>query len=196
MATSGGRARPRYRWAVKAYDSLYRLLHGLDSPASAVGPVLRVEIRRIWRPRTLPDGTRLAPGDRIGILHLDNAHVAALHVDGRSPLALGLEFRRRLMDSLHVLAAQAAPGGPLAGVRAFAAVTIFHRGLSRLGFVSEPDSAPWARLVAAYQRALLASLHPAGHLRFHRAAYPRACRLWLTRDVLVARYGRAPLAAR
>ncbi len=52
------------------------------------------------------------------------------------------------------------------------------------------DNAPaWPRLVAAYQRALLASLHPAGRVRLRGAAYQRARRLWISRENLLARYG-------
>jgi hypothetical protein len=189
MATSAGPARPRYRWAVIAYDWLYRLCHGLGSPASAVGPVLRLELRRLHRARRLPDGTRLEIGDRVGVLHLNNEHVATLHLNGSSPLAVGLEFRRRLITSLRALAALAAEDGPLADVRAFEATTIFHRGLTRLGFLVEADGLRWPGLVATYQRALLASVHPAGALRFHGAEYRRARRLWLTRHVLLRRYG-------
>lgn len=188
MSTSSGPARPPYRWAVIAYDWLYRLHHGLGSPASAVGPVLRLELRTLRRPHRLPDGTPLAPGDRIGVLHLNNEHVSTLHLNGSSPLAVGLEFRRRLITSLRALAALAADDGPLADVRAFEATTIFHRGLSRLGFMVDADGLRWPGLVATYQRALLASIHPAGALRFQGAEYRRARRLWLTRQALLSRY--------
>jgi hypothetical protein len=151
--------------------------------------VLRLELRTLRRAYRLPDGTLLAPGDRIGVLHLNNEHVATLHLNGSSPLAVGLEFRRRLMTSLEALAALAAEDGPLADVRAFEATTIFHRGLSRLGFMVDADGLRWPRLVAAYQRALLASIHPAGALRFQGAEYRRARRLWLTRHALLGRYG-------
>ncbi len=191
MATSGGPARPSYRWAVIAYDWLYRLCHGLGSPASAVGPVLRLEVRRLRRRHRLPDGTLLKPGDRVGVLHLNNEHVATLHLNGSSPLAVGLEFRRRLIASLEVLADLAADHGPLADVTAFEATTIFHRGLARLGFLPDADGVRWPKLVAAYQRALMASVHPAGALRFHGAEYRRAARLWLTRRALLERYGRS-----
>jgi hypothetical protein len=188
MATSRRPARPPYRWAVIAYDWLYRLWHGLESPASAVGPVLRLEVRRLRRAHRLPDGTTLASGDRVGVLHLNNEHVAALHLNGSSPLAVGLEFRRRLIASLEALAALADEHGPLADVQAFEATTIFHRGLARLGFLVDADGLRWPRLVATYQRALLASVHPAGALRFQGAEYRRARRLWLTRHALLRRY--------
>src|SRR5437870_5662099 len=153
-----------------------------------VGPALCVEVRRSRRARRLPDGTRVALGDRIGVFHVNNARIAAVHVNGQPPLATGLEFRRWFVASLHELAQLAADGGPLADVRAFSAITIFHRGLSRLGFRAERNGIVWPGLTAAYQRALMASLHPAGPFRVWRATHARARRLWMTRAELLSRY--------
>lgn len=184
-------SRPWYRWGVLVYDRGYRLLHHLDTPASEVRPALRIEIRRCGRAKTLPDGTRLSRGDPIGVIHLNNARIAALHQDGLRPSAVGLEFRRQLLASLGALAALASPGRPLAAVPAFVATTIFHQLLARLGFEPESDGRVWPRLVAVYQRALLASVHPAGSIRLRRSTYRRARRLWLSRTTLLARYGDA-----
>lgn len=189
---AGTAGRPAYRWAVALYDRAYCWLHRLDRPESEAGPALRVEIRRCHRARILPDGTRLHPGDRVAILHLDNARITALHLRGRSPLAVGLEFRRHLVASLRRLAALAADGQRLGEVRAFTATTIFHTGLARLGFSVEPRRPAWSRLVAAYQRALLASIHPAGGHRPGRITSHRARRLWLSRQALLARYLQRP----
>jgi hypothetical protein len=179
----------RFRWAVLAYDRLYRLLHGLDTAASEVGPAVRIEVRRSHR-TLLAGGTTIRFGDRIGVLHLNNAVMAALHADGRAPIAVGLEFRRQLVGSLHELARLAGPRGRLKDVKAFSATTIFfHRGFRRLGFAPEDDAPAWPRLVAGYQRALLASLHPAGPVRLRRASCGRARRLWISRETLLARYG-------
>lgn len=183
--------RPAYRWVVVLYDRAYRWVHGLDRPAAQVGAAIRVEIRRTRRARTLADGARLLPGDRVGLLHLNNSRIAAIHVDSRSPLSVGLEFRRQLVVSLHTLATLAADDGPLGDVAAFSATTIFHDGLARLGFAAEPNAPAWPRMVAAYQRALLVSIHPAGALRVSRATYREARRLWLSRRALLARYNRA-----
>lgn len=155
-----------------------------------MGPAIRVEVGRCRHARTLPDGTRLRRGDRIGMLHLNNESVAALHVDGLQPHSAALHFRRQFVASLRALAALVEPPGPLSDVRAFAATTIFHRGMPRLGFQPEQNGLLWPGLVAAYQRALLASLHPDGALRLERASFPDARRLWLTRDELLARFGR------
>jgi hypothetical protein len=189
--TPGGRARLFYRWAVVFYDRAYRWAHGLDRPHSEIGSAFCLEIRRSRRARELCGGTPIRRGERIGILHLNNERIAALHGNGLSPLAVGLEFRRRLIASLRTLAALA-ESGALKDVQAFAATTIFHQGLARLGFQPELGGPAWPRLVAAYQRALLASVHPAGPRRLRRTPYHRARRLWISRATLRERYRPAP----
>ena len=182
------RPHPVMRRVLIVWDGIYRFVHGLDRPASEVGPALRVTTRIVRRPWTLPDGTHVGAGDRLGAIHLNNERVSALHVDGLTPLAVGLEFRRQLVASLHALATLAASGQPLADVVAFEAVTIFYQGLMRLGFVAEPEGLCWPRFVAVYQRTLLASLHPAGAVRLKRRTYQEARRLWLSRSTLLQRY--------
>lgn len=184
----------RPRWAVALYDRVYRVLHGLDRPESVVGPILRIEVcRSCWRV-TLADGTAVRPGDRVGDLHINNDAIGALHADGASPMAVGLEFRRQLLASLQVLATLCRAGARFQDLRAYTATTIFHAGLlRRLGFEVEPGALLCPRIVAAYQRALLALLHPGGLPRCAESHYRVAHRLWISRQALVARY--APAAA-
>lgn len=184
-----GTLTPPYRWLVGSYDRVYRFLHSLDSSASEVGPAARIEVRRSHRTLHLADGTTIRRGDLIGVLHLNNDRVVALHAAVLPPIAVGLEFRRQLLASLHALARLAGPGGRLRDVRAFAATTIFfHQWLRRLGFEADRDGLAWPGLVAAYQHALLASLRPAGPVRRGGATYRHAQRLWISREKLLARY--------
>lgn len=185
-----GRLSPPSRWLVAFYDRAYRFLHGLDTSASEVGPAVRIGIRRSHRTRHLADGTTIRLGDRIGVLHLNNDRVMALHSAGVPPIALGLEFRRQLLVSLHALARLTGAGGRLSDVRAFEVTTIFfHRWLSRLGFQADRDGLAWPGLVAAYQRALRAYLRPASPIRHGRATGRRAQRLWISHEALLARHG-------
>lgn len=184
-----GTSRPRYHWAVAVYDRVYRFWHGLDRPCSEVPPLLRVEVRRNPRSLRLGDGTLIRRGDRIGVLHLDNEHIGALHINGPTPWAVGLEFKRLMLDSLGTLAALTEDGGRLHGVRAFVATTIFHHALRRFGVEVEPDALTWPGLTAAYQRRLLASLHPDGGFRLEGLAALRAERLWISTARLVALHG-------
>ena len=178
--------------ALSVYDRVYRFWYRLDSPAAAVPPLLLVEIRRNYRWRTLGDGTTVPRFGRIGVLHLNNERVAALHAGRPSPLAVGFEFRRQFLASLETLARLSAPGGRLAGVCAFTAVTIFHHALVRAGFGIEPGGLVWRASAGAYQRALLASLHPSGNSRLVGLGAARAERLWITREELLTRYGPEP----
>jgi YkoP domain len=181
------------RWLVAPYDRVYRFLHNLDSAASEVGPAVRVEVRRSHRTLRLADRTTIRRGDRIGVLHLNNGRVVALHAAGLPPIAVGLEFRRQLRASLHALARRACPEGGLSDVRAFEATTIlFHQGLRRLGFEPDPVGLAWPGFVTRYQRALLASLRPAGPVRLGGTTYRRAQRLWISREKLLTHYGPSP----
>jgi hypothetical protein len=182
-------ARQPLRLVIASYDRLYRVWHGLDRPGAAIAPLLRLEIRRCRRPRRLTDGTTLVRGAPVGMLHLWNERVAALHGDGWRPLEIGLEFRRLLRESLRQLAHETTPGGPLEALSAFSAVTIFHRGLGRLGFERDPRPLWLPRLTGVYQRALLASLHPGGIARLAALHHRRAARLWISRARLRDLYG-------
>src|SRR6266446_4453202 len=141
------------RAAIPAYDWLYRVAHRLNAPVSEVGPVLRVEIRRSRWSLRLSDGTAIRRGDPVGFLHLNNDRVVALHSDGLSPISVGLEFRRRLIDSLLALAELAGTDGRLAQAdRAVRrrpspqALTAAPRPTSRTGYASRPDAKPRLRV--------------------------------------------------
>ena len=110
---------PWYHGAVALYDRGYRFLHGLDRPEAQAGPLLSVERRCMARVLRLADGTLLRQGDRVGVLHVNNARALALHTDGLGPAAVGFEFRRLFMASLRALAARAADGGPWASLTAY-----------------------------------------------------------------------------
>jgi YkoP domain len=184
---------PWYRRAVAAYDRSYRLLHGLDRPAARIGPVLRVQRGRLWRPLRLADGTVLRRGAPIGVLHLNNELALALYGNGRDPGVIGFEFRRLVLSSLRALAIQAADGGPLARVQAYSVTTLFHHRLPLLGFAPAPGDPSLCRpLVSRYERALLSSLHPAGLARLRRRARGEARRLWIARQDVLARFGMIP----
>jgi YkoP domain len=183
-----------YRWPLARYDRAYRWAHGLDPCAARIGPIIRLEQQRQRGEAILSDGTAVRRGDLIGVIHLDNAAVAALHAGGRNPQAIGLEFRRQLVTSLRELAVLASHGGPLSHLNAFAATTIF-LGLRRLGF--ERTRGPiFPRLVGAYQRALLSWLHPAGRSRSDLGGHPSAQRLAISRQELILRYAQPDIAIR
>ncbi len=134
------------------------------------------------------DGTVVRRGDPIGVIHLNNERVVTLHTDGLEPGAIGFRFRRQFVASLRELTRLAAPGGSLADVRAFTATTILHHGLGRLGFEPAREGSGGSAIAGAYQRALLASLRPAGSARLDASVRRRARQLWMSREALRARF--------
>ncbi len=183
--------RPPFRWAVRLYDRLCRRLHGLDQPSARVGPVLCLEIHRSRKSRTLPDGTAVRRGDRIAILHLNNAGLARLHARAPSPKAGGIGLRREFLASLAELARLAAPACALSEVRAYRITTILTAGLPRLGFAAERFGVLLPRWSAACQRYLFSALHPGTPPRLGGRTYRRAVRFWLSREALLRHHGPA-----
>lgn len=183
--------RPLYRWAIVTYDRLYRAWHGLAQPASEVGVALRIELRRSSHPVQLRDGTVVRRGDSIGVLHLNNDRVATLGAS-RTSIAAGLELRRHLVASLHVLAERCRTDRQFACIHAFSATTIYYRGLNGLGFEEGSDWLWWPRLVGAYQHSLSAVLRRQSGRLGRGAERRNAKRLWLSRTTLIDRYGSLP----
>ena len=133
------------------------------------------------------DGTVVRRGDPIGVIHLNNERVVSLHANRLRGQTTGLEFRRQFLASLRELATLS-DLGPRAGVRAFTATTILHHALGRLGFEPARGSSRGSALIGAYQRALLASLRPAGRARLDASVRRHARQLWLSREALLVRF--------
>jgi YkoP domain len=122
-------------------DRVYRSLWGSTGRGRKLAQHCASGYERTRREVTLRDGTRIR-GDLVGVLHLNNPRLTAIHLEGRGLLTVGLEFHRWLIAALGELARLAAVAGPLAQVRAFTAITISHRGLVRLGFRVEAAASP------------------------------------------------------
>jgi len=175
---------------VRGCDLAYRWLHGLTDPAAAVGPAVRVAVSRYRGPTvTLADGTEVRRSDRIGVIHLNNEQIARLHGDGSETPTAGLKLRRGFVASLRELARQVVETQRYTGVKAFMTQTIYHKPTGQVGFEILPiPSSTWSRIVAAYERALLASYHPLGRHRTRRLRPRQARAIWISRSALVRRY--------
>ncbi len=173
------------------YDVAYRWLFGLTDSAAEVGPALRVQVVRYrGHAVALADGTEVRPGDTVGILHLHNERVAWFHGDGSDTPTAGLKFRRAFVASLRELARRIVESERYVDVKAFMAETIFHQGTQRAGFEILPlGSSAWGRLVAAYERALLARYHPRGRRMASRTRFSEARAIWISPNELLRRYG-------
>jgi len=173
-----------------AYDTAYRWIHGLSGPEAEVGPIMRLRMTRYrGQPFTLADGTPIRRGDLIGEIHLNNERVAALHDGGRRSRRAGLAARRAFQASLVALAERVGGTPRYGALNAFTAATIFYRAAERLGFEVRPFPRPrLGRLVAAFQRRLLAHFHPLGRRRPGRRRFAEARQIWISRDELLRRY--------
>jgi hypothetical protein len=100
-------------------------------------------------------------------------------------------LRRAFVASLTELARRVRETDRYAGVKAFTAQTILYPGTSRAGFeVRGLGSGGWSRLVAAYERNLLARYHPLGRRGADRARFADARAIWISRTALLRRYAR------
>jgi hypothetical protein len=185
--------RPLGPWAA-LYERLYARLHGLHDLPGGDRSCVRFAVTRHRGPAVrLADGTVVARGDRVVVLHLHNASLGGLGQDGLSAAQAGLAFRRLLRESLALLATRAVTDPRFADLRAVGGLTYRWRGSRRFGFAaSPPRSRAWARVVAAHQQRLTRRHGAPSRVEARsRAADGRreARWIWLSRAELVARYG-------
>ncbi len=178
----------------RLYDGCYGWVHGLRNLPVGDRAYLRLSAARYRRrPIRLPDGTRLAPGQRVVWLHLHNETLAFMVRALVEPGRTGLAFRRALVESLEALAVLLETDPALVEVRAIGALTTFWQGSQRFGFGVFPVWPRWwARVVAAYQLSLTRQLgSPRAVWPPRRWAKGRAeARLiWISAEALRRRYG-------
>ncbi len=175
-----------WRW----YDKAYRWFHGVEDLPADDGGVVRIGVERYrGRQLTLSDGTSVRAGDPVGTIHFNNEAVAAIHKRTANPIRAGILILRAFEDSLETLAGLVKTCSPYREVKAFTATTIFYHGVERLGFeIFPPRSALFGRVVAAYERSLLARLHPLGASRARRKRFAEVRVIWISRAELYRRY--------
>jgi hypothetical protein len=183
------------------YEQVYGWLHGLRDLQAGDRVYLRVARSRYRGRRIeLPDGTILARGDRVLLLHLHNGSLARLGRQAGSPRRAGLAFRRGFQASLAALARETRTDPALAEIRAVGAVTNLWHGTRRLGFAAYPlPSRWWGRVVALYQRRLRCrhASTPDQARRVPQAAGRGEARfIWISAAALRRRYGTAEAGPR
>lgn len=170
-------------WAVVTVDRLVRWWFGIDRPEASVGPVLCVQVRTLRRPLRLPDGSTLAGGEPIGVIHFDNRRVWRLHDAARSRVDAFFSLSRLIEESLRNLSSLSGDGARFAHVRAYSGTTVFHRFVMRFGFRPSPNEPPAPgrdTVLGEWLRAI-----PPGYSgRVRRSA----ARVWLTREELLRRF--------
>ncbi|HEX6129733.1 MAG TPA: hypothetical protein VF071_11995 [Candidatus Limnocylindria bacterium] len=187
----------RQRAAPRVLDPVLALVERVDRWRRRIRPVLPGALLGVERagyrgPGTvLADGTPLAPGDRVWVLHFDNARLRGL-VGGpdRWPTAA----YRVAVEDLRALARQVEVSPPDERPAAMGGVTLLASLTRRLGFeVVAREPGPRARLEDWYLRSLLARWAPAGRGRLSRGRGElRASATWISTDELLRRYGPPP----
>jgi hypothetical protein len=152
----------------------------------------------------LADGALVHRGDLVGDLHYWNEHMPALP-EGKPALAWALAADRAVRDSLRELAKSIESDPRYREVRAFTGemggmprrgARKLEKSGSRYGFESRPVEPPRG-LVGRLRRwgeDMLLRLLAWGYnpvSLWRRGASPARCRLWMSREALLSRYGRA-----
>lgn len=138
----------------------------------------------------LRDGTVVAHGDPIAVVHLDNRVVRAMDVGAgwqREAVSRGREELHTLADWT---ARQPADRRPVA----YYAYSILAPFAARVGFeVHEVPMTRWRGVVNWYLRGVMARWSPAGRGRLARGRTDLHAReVWLSTAGLIRRYGSAP----
>lgn len=191
---------------VGSVDAVLRSIHGIHEFTEDPECVLRIALIRASRPVTLSDGAQIGAGEPIGALHLWNEHLPRYSERGPD-LAWACEIRRLVLHSMRLLATHVEREPGWQAVQAFCAATMLSRRLgdmqirrlaARHGFerIEPPPS-------------ILGELHALGDCfntwaltrAFNPAALSRQpflrgrCELWISRAVLLDRYGSARKSA-
>jgi hypothetical protein len=185
--TRGGRARGILRlWVV--YEWLWLRFHRVYAIPASQGGLFHVQFWRYrGRPIELPDGTRVARGDRVAILHIRNHELAKL------PEHSVLWRALRLMSlDLRALAAWAKSPDFPSGVRALFGVTVIGRGSPRLGFtVRERHQSLMAWFERRFLLGILMLYHAHGVARLLEGSVRDTplVEVWMSLSELERRYG-------
>jgi hypothetical protein len=137
----------------------------------------------------LADGTIVAPGDPIAVLHVDNRALRAMNVGS----GWQLEGIRRGRADLRALADWTARQPQTTRPLAFYGYSILAPLAARVGFeIHEVPLTRWKRVVNWYLRGVMARWSPAGRGRLTRGRGDlTAHEAWLSASSLIRRYGSA-----
>jgi hypothetical protein len=196
-------------WAalVGPIDALLRAGHGIAEYTDDPACVFRVGLGPARQPMHLADGTDIAAGEPVGSLHLWNEHLPP-YAHGGPDLAWASDMRRRVFRSLQLLAEAIDREPAWLGVRAFRGDATLSRRLGEIQIRRLAERHGFERVPSPCS--MLRQLHFLGNcfnawaltLAFNPAALERQgflrgrCEVWISRDGLVDRYGRAARLSR
>lgn len=175
-------------------DPVLALVERIDRRVRRLRPIRRGGLlwlesgRHRGEPITLGDGTRVEPGDPVGIIHFDNRRLVDLAVGGW--LTEGYAVARqdlRALASWHASRPGTARPVAYTGVTQLAALT------RRVGFeLRERRPSLGARIEDWYLRSILVRWSPAGRARLeHGHGDLRAREAWMSGPELVRRFAGA-----
>lgn len=192
-----------FRKMVRGLDTLLRRYYGIYEFSHEEGCLFRLSIIPSPEALTLSDGTRIHEGEPIGELHLWNEHMPQVPKEG-ADLAWALTFWRRMLRTLSDLAAYVESEPSFQDIKAFYGTGPFKspNGLMHLADAAEhggfdvisPDRQArpgrhfidfWKNL---YVYGLIWTFNPAS-LKSKSLRGLKRVQLWISRDVLIARYG-------
>jgi hypothetical protein len=166
---------------LRRIDTRYQRANSLR----AVGPILYVgRATYAGPPVQFDDGTVLAPGEPVGMLHFNNARFTQIESQSATRAALG--FARLMLESMHELADRAQADPVFRDLAVFHAVSWLPAHGHKVGFVTRPlPDGLRKRLMAAWFRLLVWAFAPAQQ---SRGARPDPHFYWLTRKTLLQRF--------
>lgn len=176
------------RWLWGFWERHFARVRGIVPVGQGAEEILRVGlVVHRGAPVVLADGTRIEPGDLLGEVHLGNERVEALRRQGLGGNALYFAILRELKATLTALRRAVAEGKLDPHIKAFYAISLFHRGARILGFEVRPVRSPWVRWGSAlYEKWLLILYHPAGWRRLGQGSQRLEAReVWLSRRRLL-----------
>ncbi len=197
---------------IRGVDHVILRLNHIEPYAEEEKCMFRLSLGRAKHELVLSDGTRLRRGDPIAELHLWNEHVPPIPEEGAG-MGWALDFYRRVVHSLRLLAAYLEDEPDLVHIRAIGSEFSFgarydQAGFSasaeRLGFDTISQGKPnqlWERFkrfwVRWYAIALMWAYNP-NSFRHGNLPSARRDQLWMSREVLVRKYSnrRRPPEAR
>jgi hypothetical protein len=137
----------------------------------------------------LDSGETIGRGDLVMELHFRREALSALIRQG-DPIRVALEMRRMGEQELPRLARLVERDESLREVRALHALTLFYRGINKMGFEIRPMEDKWAeRWFTWWHRLLMARDSSQGSERVRRYKDKLVTRhIWMSREDLIRRY--------
>ena len=187
------------RAAITIIDSILRRIQGVEEFTQDEQCILRLSLGQSTHDLNLSDGTHIAPGEPVALLHIWNERVPIIGPQGPD-LAWGLRAYRLFALSLGMIARYVEKEPRYQSVRAFGGESsLYFSGddlFRRLGFAVEhvSQTAHGLRLFKQWVDTMyvlgLTWAFNRGSLNGKNLLHYERCGLWISRQMLMQRYGK------